>query len=229
MVAVDNAEVYFAGSSVNERMYRCKNCGVSTVYYCFIWLERDKENLFVKIGQYPELEERVPESLERALDAQDQKFYKNALRMRNFNLGLAAAAYMRRVVENRMNDMLDILHEAAIAHNASPELLKRFKEVKAEKRFDIKVEYAGELLPTYLRPPGKPNPMKVLHELTSDGLHAKSDEECVDIFDACRKTFEFVFGKLRIESEDAKSFLQQIEKLAQRRSDVAKGKQETKA
>jgi predicted transcriptional regulator len=100
------------------------------VNYCFIWQERESNNIFVKVGQYPELEERVPDILKQALDGDDLKLYNNALRMRNFNLGVAAVADMRRVIENRMNDLLEILHEAAIAHNAPAELIERDKEMK---------------------------------------------------------------------------------------------------
>ncbi|MGB9255992.1 MAG: hypothetical protein WCC25_14225 [Candidatus Korobacteraceae bacterium] len=186
--------------------------------YCFIWQERESDNIFTKVGQYPELEERVPDTLKQALDGDDLKLYKNALRMRNFNLGVAAVAYMRRVIENRMNDMLKILHEAAITHNAPAELVARHKEMKEEKRFSVKVDYAGDLLPVSLRLAGKPNPVAVLHELASEGLHGKSDEECVDIFDACRHTFEYVFGKLRVETADAKNFIKEMSALTQKRT-----------
>jgi hypothetical protein len=210
--------IYFGSEFIKRNKYTCRNCGKNTVSYCYIWQERDSNNIFLKIGQYPELEERVPDMLKSALDDEDLKLYKNALRMRNFNLGVAAVAYMRRVIENKMNDMLEILHEAAIAHNAQAELVAQRKEMMEEKRFSIKVDYAGTLLPASLRPSGKPNPMGVLHELASDGLHAKSDEECVDIFDACRRTFEFVFGKLRIETEDARNFVTEMAALAGKKS-----------
>lgn len=209
---------------IKNNYYTCRNCGKNRAYYYFIWQERGAHNLFIKVGQYPELEERVPESLEGALGATDLKLYKNALRMRNFNLGLAAVAYMRRVVENRMGDMLEILHEAAVAHNAAPELLKRHEEMKKEKRFAVKIDYAGDLLPANLRPSGKPNPMAILHDLASEGLHAMSDEECVDIFDKCRTTFEYVFGKMRIETEDARTFVKNMAGLAE-----ARGKAEAKS
>jgi hypothetical protein len=60
--------------------------------------------------------------------------------------------------------------------------------------------------------------MAILHELASDGLHTKSDEACVAIFDACRRTFEYVFGKLRIETEDAKNFVQGMATLAEKKA-----------
>jgi hypothetical protein len=211
-------KVFFEDAFTNQKKYVCRNCGDNAATYCFIWQEQKAGNLFVKVGQYPELEERVPEILENALDGNDLKLYKQALRMRNFNLGIAAVAYMRRIIENRMNDMLEILHESAIAHNAPAELLARHEAMKREKRFSEKIDYAGELLPSGLRPPGKPNPMAILHELASEGLHAKSDEECVDIFDLCRRTFEYVFGKLRIETEDAKNFVKEMSGLVDKKA-----------
>jgi hypothetical protein len=92
------------------------------------------------------------------------------------------------------------------------------QSIKAEKRFSEKVNYAGNLVPAHLRPPGKPNPMQILHELASDALHAKSDEECVEIFDACRKTFEYVFTKMRIETEDAKTFVKELTSLTEKKT-----------
>jgi len=114
------------------------------------------------------------------------------------------------------------LREAAAAHNdVTPELQAAFEEAKAEKRFAAKVDFAGKLLPPSLRPPGKPNPMGVLHDLASDGIHARSDEECVQIFDRCRKTFEYVFGRLRIETEHAKTFVSEMAALAETRAKAA--------
>jgi hypothetical protein len=173
------------------------------------------------VGQYPELEERISEALATALDATNLKLYKNALRMRNFNLGLAAVAYMRRVVENKMGEMLDILHETAVTHGIDPTIVARHQEMRAEKRFSVKIDYAGHLLPPSLRPAGKPNPMAILHELASEGLHAKSDADCIDVFDKCRATFEYVFGKMKIEAEEAKNFVKSMADLTQEKVKAA--------
>jgi len=208
-----------------SKQYKCRNCANRQCSYYFYWKKEQQTCRFFKVGQYPELEEQVSKTLEQALKLEDLKMYKNALRLRNFNLGIAAVAYMRRVVENRMNDMLEILHEAARVHNAPAEVLARHEEVKNERRFSVKVDYAGDLLPTNLRPEGHPNPMAVLHELASDGLHAKSDEECVDIFDECRQTFEYVFGKMRIETEEAKTFVKGMVRLAEKRAKAGEPKQ----
>lgn len=223
-------EAHFYGGESNKsgfasKQYKCRNCANRYWTYYFCWDKGQQTSVFFKVGQYPELEEQVSKTLEQALKPEDLKMYKNALRLRNFNLGIAAVAYMRRVVENRMNDMLEILHEAARVHNAPDEVLARHESVKNEKRFSVKVDYAGDLLPRSLRPEGHPNPMAVLHELASDGLHTKSDEECVDIFDECRQTFEYVFGKMRIETEEAKAFVKGMARLAEKKGKAGEPKQ----
>ena len=133
--------------------------------------------------------------------------------MRNHNLGIAAVAYLRRVVENRINDVLDVLAEAAQEHSFAAEELKKIKDAKRSFRFDDKIDYAAKLLPPHLRPEGKPNPIDVLHDLTSDGLHSKSEEECIDVFDKVRKIFEYVFGNLNVQIEDARAFVKSLEGL----------------
>lgn len=201
-----------------QKTYKCRNCGISWVTYYFYWKTNNNvQSVFFKVGQYPELEETISGPLEKALDADDIGFYKKALRLRNFGLGIASLAYMRRVIENCMNDVLDILHESAKEHGAPAELLEQLNTTKESRRFTDKVEYGAKLLPDSLRPKGLPNPIAILHELVSDGLHARSEDECIDIFDKCRFVFEYVFGKLRIEQEEAKAFVKDLEELAKPR------------
>jgi hypothetical protein len=202
-----------------EVLYTCRNCPVdpSGIRYYFYWFQADEPaeavGEFLKVGQWPPLEERVPVTLEKVLDKEDLAFYKNALRMRNYNLGIAAVAYLRRVVEDKINDVLDILAEAAQEHSFAAEGLKKIKDAKRSYRFDDKVDYAAKLLPPHLRPEGKPNPIDVLHDLTSEGLHSRSEEECIDIFDRVRKVFEYVFGNLNVQIEEARAFVKSLEGL----------------
>lgn len=202
-----------------EVLYTCRNCPTdpSGIRYNFYWSQADEPadavGEFLKVGQWPPLEERVPITLEKVLDKEDLAFYKNALRMRNHNLGIAAVAYLRRVVENRINDVLDVLAEAAQEHSFAAEELKAIKAVKASYRFDDKIDHAAKLLPPYLKPKGKPNPIDVLHDLTSEGLHSKSEEECIDIFDRVRNVFEYVFGNLNVQIEEARTFVKSLEGL----------------
>jgi hypothetical protein len=59
------------------------------------------------------------------------------------------------------------------------------------------------MLPKTIRRGGH-NPIAKLHDLASNGLHNKSDDECVDIFDRCKGAFEYVIERLQeVHDQDA--------------------------
>ncbi len=184
------------------RRYACKNCGQEVVRYFVYWSrKKDGSATVFKTGQYPPLEERIPKELK--LEGEDLDFYQKALRCRNFNYGLAGVAYLRRVIENRMNEMLDLIAQEARTANFAEQDLKKLKQVKAGKPFSDKVDYAAGILPPHLRP-GNHNPIERLHDITSDAVHAKSDEECIEIFDKSRFVFEYTFKKLQVDAAEAR-------------------------
>jgi hypothetical protein len=155
--------------------------------------------------------------------SKDAELYKRALRSRNFNYGLGAVSYMRRIVENHMNEILDILTEAdrTDIDEATRVELERLKE---SRNFSAKVEHAAKLLPEYLRPRGLANPLDILHELSSEGLHTLSEEECVVIFDKCQTTFEYLFQNLRPQLDQAKSYKENLRKLSEPRTPASEKK-----
>jgi len=180
------------------------------VNYYYYWFQNGDDGEFFKAGQYPALDESIPAALEIHLDKDDLGLYKTAIRLRNHNLGIGAVAYLRRVVENRINDMLDVLAEAAREHSFAKGELGKIQAIKTSRRFDEKIDYAAALLPIHLRPEGKPNPIAKLHELTSEGLHSKTEADCIDIFDRLRTVFEYVFGNLRVHIEEARAFVKSL-------------------
>jgi hypothetical protein len=114
---------------------------------------------------------------------------------------------LRRVVENRINDILDVLADAAKEHDFAADELKTIAAIKASHRFDDKIDYAAKLLPPHLKKEGKQNPIDMLHDLASEGLHGKSEDECIEIFDKVKGTFEYVFGSLRAHIDDARAYV----------------------
>ena len=202
--------------------YTCKNCSMSQVNYLYFWQKKhDEPGYFFKAGQYPPIEEEIADALSSAFDKHNLVFYKTAVRLRNFNLGIGALGYLRRIVENHMNDMLDILHILAVDSNASPDVLAKLKDIKASHRFSEKIEYGEALLPKRLNPEGRRNPIGALHDLASEGLHSKSDDECVEIFDRCRKVFDFVFCNLKAEQEAGRRFVLDLDALSSKKDPTA--------
>lgn len=188
------------------REYTCRNCGKNTIRYYFFWVGEDQNGLFLKVGQYPPLQKEPPLRLAKKLDETDLDLYRKALTSRNNAYGLGALAYLRRVVENRMNDLLGLLYEAAKDDEGAEAELKKIEEVKASWRFDEKIGYAAGILPKHLKPGGV-NPIDMLHDLASEGIHHRSEDECLDIFDRCKTAFEYVFRELDVQIEDARAYI----------------------
>jgi hypothetical protein len=193
--------------------YVCRNCGKNTAAFYFYWGGEDAGGgVFLKAGQFPPLQKEPPQRLAKKLDKTDLDLYRKALTSRNNSYGLGALAYLRRVVENRMNDLLDLLHEAAKDDGDAVEELKKIEEVKRSWRFDDKIGYAAGILPKHLRPGGI-NPIDKLHDLASDGIHHRNEEECIEIFDSCKTAFEYVFRELDVQIEDAKAYIASLKPL----------------
>lgn len=204
-----SAKIYTGGQrrGWDNMEYTCNNCRTNTTRYYFFWQGyQDGTSRFSKVGQYPPLQKEPPQRLAKKLSRVDLDLYRKALTSRNDSYGLGALAYLRRVVENRMNDLLDLLHEAAKQDENATEELKRIEEVKSSWRFDDKIGYAAKLLPTRLKPAGV-NPIDKLHDLASDGIHNRSEDECLEIFDRCKASFEYVFRELDVQIEDAKAYI----------------------
>jgi hypothetical protein len=207
-----NCKVYFSKGPFYTASYTCRNCGRAEVEYFFAWAPTYegspptfRAGLFLKVGQYPPLSERIAPELERRLAGADLDLYQKALRSRNFNYGIGAVAYLRRVVENRMNDLLGLIAEAAQNLGFASGELVRLEDVRSRKSFDEKVDYAASILPPHLRTGGH-NPIERLHAIASAGLHAMSDEECIAIFDESQAVFEYFFRHLEVGLKEAQDF-----------------------
>lgn len=202
-----HAEIYTGQqkSGFNQKEYKCKNCGENVTRYYFFWTGKESGSRFFKVGQYPPLLTEPPLRLAKKLSHADLDLYRKALTSRNNSYGLGALAYLRRVIENKMNDLLDLLRAAAEEEGAAEEL-KVIGEVKASWRFDDKITYAAKALPKHLRPGGV-NPLDALHDLASDGIHNRAEGECLEIFDRCKAAFEYVFRELQVQTEDAKAYM----------------------
>ncbi len=194
-------------------VYECRNCCEATVRFV---LYIDVGPLFgelTKIGQWPPQTREPDSSITGGWTEHDLKLYRNALTLRNSTMGIGALVYLRRVIENRINDILrlisttpdDIEDQDAEQKALSLQKLRRFTE---------KLDFAREHLPESLTPTGMSNPIGPLYDLVSDGLHSKSDEECIEVFDRCRIAFEYVVKKLSESRRADDEYLRAIRGLA---------------
>lgn len=200
--------------------YTCGLCGGNSllvVYRMLNWRE-DPESHFVpkqwayfavqKIGQIPAQSIDIPADLQRRLD-KTATYYKNALVCRSQNYGIGAVSYMRRVVEEKTDELIDVVVELARTYGADAETIKSIEAAKTQIRYEDKLQVASELVPAALRPGGV-NPLGQLYTHLSLGVHGRTDDECVAIFDDLRQDFEFVFTNLRVEAEQRRRFAERV-------------------
>lgn len=205
-------------NSYESVTYDCRNCKNSKIVYHYHWYKSsDKLTIyFVKFGQWPALERQISPELKKHLGGEDYDLYQNALRCRSQNLGIGALAYMRRVVEDRTNELLDMLASEA-AHSGGAVDLTEIEKAKESYKFSDKIQLAKKIIPSTLKP-GNHNPIDQLHDIASEGLHWKSEEECASMFDKARGVFEFLFQEMERRKRAAQEFQRSLTDIATRNS-----------
>ena len=202
--------------------YDCRACHASKYYWLYMEFD-DEGGIVTKVGQVPALELQPPPLIAAGMEKDDLRLYRHALTCRHSSFGIAAVAYLRRIVENRTNFLIDLIAARLQEEEPSSALLLQVEEIKIDRRYSRKIEFAADMLPKSVRVGGQ-NPVSALHDLTSEALHGLSDEESVDVFDRCQLAFEHVIKRLRQDQDEDQSFKEALKKLAKRAETKQSGK-----
>jgi hypothetical protein len=116
---------------------------------------------------------------------------------------------MRRVIEEKTDELIDVVVELAKTYNVDANVLKGLSDAKAQVQYEEKLHVASEVIPEALRPGGV-NPLGQLYKHLSIGVHGKTDEECIAIFDDLKADFEYVFRNLQIEGKERAKFAERV-------------------
>jgi hypothetical protein len=163
-----------------------------------------------KIGQYPSWSITPAKEVERALSPEDLELYKNGLVCMSQAYGIGALGYFRRVVENAVSGLLDLVEEAAQT-DGDTKALAAVEAARLTKIADEKLKLVADVVPASLRPGGV-NPLATLYADYSRGLHALSDKECLEVATDMRDALDYVFGNLRDRLEQAKAYRDKMTK-----------------
>jgi hypothetical protein len=104
----------------------------------------------------------------------------------NQGLGIGAYAYYRRVVENQKGRLLDKIIGVARQLDVNSPMIPALEAAKSETQFSKAIESVKDSIPESLRIRGH-NPLTLLHSALSQGLHAESDEDCLEVASAIRE------------------------------------------
>lgn len=184
------------------------NCGLCEKNWLTFYVYSGDEEVY-KVGQHPEPSIAIPRRLEKGLKDSAQH-YKRALICFNQGYGIAAVAYFRRVVEERTNELIDVVAQLAEANGSSGEEIKKILAAKSERTYDKRLEVASQVIPQSLRPGGV-NPLGRLHDLLSDALHGKSEEGSLKTAEEMRFIIEHVFSNLKEYTDAQRTYAKKVQ------------------
>jgi len=201
-----------------EMRYLCASCN-SYRYTYFLEFGVDKtpredSQTFTgwvrKIGQSPPWEIDIDKNLEKAL-GNDAELYKKGLTSESQSYGIGSYAYFRRITENIIDELLNSI-SGLIDENEKEQYLAALEKVKKTRVTEEKIELVQGLLPVSLQP-NNINPLKALHSALSEGLHNKTDEECLELADTIKTILIYLLEEIRSRNDKAKEFTDKMKKL----------------
>jgi hypothetical protein len=156
--------------------YICSNCRKTKKRFA-LGVHWGKD-LVIKIGEIPAFGPPVPPRLISMIGSNRELFLKGR-RSETLNLGIAAFAYYRRVVESEKGRIIGQIAKVAKALGASAETLQEFEAAQKETQFSKAIDQIKHGIPPAILINGH-NPLTLLHSALSEGLHGDTDEECLE-------------------------------------------------
>lgn len=204
--------------TVLELRYLCESCHQyrHTFFVAFGTDKKPKEdaNTFSgwirKIGQAPPWEIEMQKPLEKAL-GDNADLYKKGLVCESQGYGIGAYAYFRRITEKVIDELLNSII-TLIDEDEKPQYEEALAKVKATRITEDKIKLVQDLLPQSLQPDGY-NPLKALYSALSDGLHNKSDDDCMELADTIKAVLIYLLEEIQSRNEKSKVFSEKMKAL----------------
>jgi len=200
--------------------YVCAQCEQRNVWF---WLEyiRQKHDDgdvigVMKVGQFPPWDISTPSELRSEASETSRNFFRRGQINFSQGYGIGALSYMRRVVEDEAKAILDLLEEVA-KDDQDDGALKAISEARKSRRGTEMLELVKEALPPSLRVKGGHNPLQVLWDDCSIGIHRLSEEECLEIAAEIRDTLVFVLRKIKSHRNERREYQERVQRRASSR------------
>lgn len=156
-----------------------------------------------KYGQYPEWQIKMDKNFETILGKHSTTFRKGLV-CESQGYGIAAFAYYRRITEEIIDELLESISDLVETEN-----VEKYKiALEATKKTRVtqdKIELVKDLLPSILKPNGI-NPLGILHSELSEGLHAESDESCLENANHVKSILIFLVNQIIQSKQASKDF-----------------------
>lgn len=184
--------------------FSCVSCRKETHYFSVRRIIDEETIKLQKFGEFPRKQLERDKILQKFFK-EDSEYYEKAVVCLANGYGIASFAYLRRILENNIVRLLDLLQEDAETTEQNEEIRNAIGELKKESPMSNKIKIANNVLPQYLKPGGL-NPLGKLYQILSEGVHSYSDEECLQKAITTKECIRFLIGELTSRHEHRSRF-----------------------
>jgi hypothetical protein len=198
--------------------YVCRNCRTTQKLFAILLLPEEQYSMdggAIKLGEFPSFGPPIPSRV-ITLIGPDREIFIRGRRAENQGLGIGAFAYYRRVVENQKGRLIIEIAKVAKRLGATPEELSKFEVAAKETQFSKAIDDIKGAIPQVLLVNGH-NPLTLLHSALSKGLHAGTDEECLELATSIRVVLTELAERISQALKDEAELKHAISKLMQPR------------
>lgn len=203
---------YPSSGLIFRARYLCVHCQKFERHF-LIRIDENCQSL-TKVGQYPAWEITGDAEIERLL-GDHSHYYNKGLICESQGYGIGAFGYYRRIVEEVIDGLLEEVAEL-LSDGDLAAYQNALEKTKATRVTQEKIDLVKDLLPPILRPDGM-NPLSALHSALSEGLHAESDEVCLEYAQAVRQVLVFLVNQVAASRRSSRDFTDSMRKLLDKR------------
>lgn len=186
-ISGENHNIYTSEFSFFYVTYICSNCQKVEKIFSLAAKVNDSgkgQGECYKFGELPTYGPPVASKLMKLIGPDRDEFLKGR-RCENQGLGVGSFIYYRRVVENQKNRILGEIIKVANKIGTSKSNIEILEKAIEETQFTKALDMAKNAIPESLLINGH-SPIKLLHSALSEGVHALSDEECLEMASSVR-------------------------------------------
>jgi hypothetical protein len=166
-----------------------------------------------KMGQRPQWSMPVSKRMRKTL-GDSLPLFQKALACMAEGLGIGAAAYLRRLIEEKTAALLDLVEHTSKLEN-DERTLKNLAEARLARDATERLRIAAQQLPSILRP-GDQNPLRIFYSSMSGPLHSESEESALELAHMLLDSLVFLFENLEAQLEAAEQFRENMKAAGER-------------
>ena len=158
--------------------YRCRDCQTTSKTFAVLIDQGDSaDGEAMKLGEFPPFSAPISSRIQKLLSESDLELYRKGVRAEAQGLGIGAATYFRRIVEEQWQRLVTEIRQAAV--QLGVEDIEQYDAALQETQFSKAVGMLTDVIPEKLLILDGENPLTLLYQPLSRQLHGLTDEECL--------------------------------------------------